>query len=101
MLACEVTKCHYTEKFIRAKIGRMNDLYRSQFRLPWALYEALQTQATENGISLNAELVQRLQASLSPQPNIDDIRQELSRQSQQIDLLRESINRLLISIEKS
>ena len=73
----------------------MNDLYRSQFRLPWSLYEALQEQATANGISLNAELVQRLQASLSPQATNSDISQELALQRQQIAQLTESINQLL------
>jgi hypothetical protein len=39
----------------------MNDIYRSQFRLPWALYESLQSRASSKGISLNAEIVQQLQ----------------------------------------
>jgi len=39
------------------------DTYRSQFRLPWPLYEQLKAASEESGRSLNAELVARLQES--------------------------------------
>lgn len=42
----------------------MEDLYRSQFRLPWSLYEQLKREAEAAGRSLNAEVVQRLETSL-------------------------------------
>lgn len=38
----------------------MEDLYRSQFRLPYALYEHLKAASDRSGRSLNAELVYRL-----------------------------------------
>jgi hypothetical protein len=38
----------------------MEDLYRSQFRLPYSLYEHLKAAADRSGRSLNAELVYRL-----------------------------------------
>ncbi|MGU8077053.1 Arc family DNA-binding protein [Burkholderia pyrrocinia] len=41
----------------------MNDIYRSQYRLPWALYEQLKESAEKNRRSLNAELVARLQST--------------------------------------
>ncbi|QLI80775.1 Arc family DNA-binding protein [Chitinibacter fontanus] len=72
----------------------MNDLYRSQFRLPWDLYEALQEQATANERSLNAELVQRLQDSLSGQTSNSDIAAELRKQSEQIAHLTHLIESL-------
>lgn len=43
---------------------RDDDIYRSQFRLPYRLYEALKRVAEENHRSLNAEIVARLEASL-------------------------------------
>ena len=42
----------------------MDDLYRSQFRLPWWLYEELKKKAEAAGRSLNAEVVRRLETSL-------------------------------------
>lgn len=44
----------------------MEELYRSQFRLPWALYEQLKERAEVEGRSLNAEVVKRLEASFDP-----------------------------------
>jgi len=41
----------------------MEDLYRSQFRLPWSLYEALKSEAETSGRSLNAEVIRRLETS--------------------------------------
>ncbi len=43
----------------------MDDTYRSQFRLPYPLYEQLKAAAEKSGRSLNAELVFRLSQSLS------------------------------------
>ncbi|MFX6258380.1 Arc family DNA-binding protein, partial [Acinetobacter baumannii] len=39
----------------------MEDTYRSQFRLPYALYELLKAAADANKRSVNAELVSRLE----------------------------------------
>jgi hypothetical protein len=47
----------------------MDEIYRSQFRLPYALYEQLKVSADANRRSVNAELVARLEATLS----IDEI----------------------------
>lgn len=38
-------------------------MYRSQFRLPWELYERLKAVSEASGRSLNAEIVARLEAS--------------------------------------
>lgn len=43
----------------------MEDAYRSQFRLPYPVYEKLKTAAEESGRSLNAELVYRLTQSFT------------------------------------
>ena len=43
------------------------DLYRSQFRLPYPLYEQLKAAADVNRRSVNAELVARLEESFSTQ----------------------------------
>ncbi len=41
------------------------DQFRSQFRLPYPLYERLQAAAEQANRSLNAEIVSRLEASFS------------------------------------
>jgi len=41
----------------------MEDTHRSQFRLPHSLYEQLTSAAQQEGRSLNAEIVARLQRS--------------------------------------
>lgn len=43
-----------------------DDTYRSQFRLPYELYEQLKKSSKDNHRSLNAEIVDRLQESLEP-----------------------------------
>jgi hypothetical protein len=43
----------------------MEDLYRSQFRLPGALYEQLKEAAQREGRSINAEVVARLQQTFA------------------------------------
>lgn len=40
------------------------DTYRSQFRLPYDLYEKLKEEAAKNHRSLNAEIVARLEQSV-------------------------------------
>ena len=46
----------------------MEDLYRSQFRLPYPLYEKLKAHADKAGRSVNAELVARLEQSFYEAP---------------------------------
>ncbi|WP_275629022.1 Arc family DNA-binding protein [Pseudomonas sp. 273] len=41
----------------------MDEIYRSQFRLPYPLYEQLKASADANRRSVNAELVARLEES--------------------------------------
>lgn len=41
----------------------MNDIYRSQFRMPYSVYENLKEAADQNHRSVNAELVARLENS--------------------------------------
>lgn len=43
----------------------MEEIYRSQFRLPQSLYELLKASADENRRSVNAELISRLESSFS------------------------------------
>ncbi|RJG10912.1 Arc family DNA-binding protein [Pseudomonas cavernicola] len=44
----------------------MEEIYRSQFRFPYSLYEQLKKAADANRRSVNAELVARLEASFGP-----------------------------------
>jgi len=50
-----VTLCHYE--------GMSKEIFRSQFRLPWELYEQLKSSADQSGRSLNAEIIFRLETS--------------------------------------
>lgn len=43
----------------------MEDTFRSQFRLPYPLYEKLKAVAEESNRSLNAEIVARLQSTFA------------------------------------
>lgn len=45
------------------------DTYRSQFRLPWDLYDRLKEASETSGRSLNAEVVARLEASFTQPVN--------------------------------
>jgi len=45
----------------------MEEIYRSQFRLPYSLYESLKKSADANRRSVNAELIARLEESFGPQ----------------------------------
>ena len=46
-----------------------DDQYRSQFRLPYPLYEQLKLACAAQKRSLNAEIVQRLEASFDASPD--------------------------------
>lgn len=62
-----VTPCHYTARVPKAHhSGMINDLHRSQFRLPYPLYERLKSASEGSLRSLNAEIVMRLEASFAP-----------------------------------
>lgn len=58
-----------------------NDYHRSQYRLPEALYERLKAEAERKGRSMNAEMVDRLEASFEPRL-IDQMAQLLDEQTQ-------------------
>jgi len=49
------------------------DLYRSQFRLPYSLYESLKESADQHHRSVNAELVARLESTFSEENRILDM----------------------------
>ncbi len=49
----------------------MEDTFRSQFRLPWPLYDELKKAATKNRRPLNVELVARLESTF-PQLNVKE-----------------------------
>ena len=52
----------------------MSDIYRSQFRMPTSLFEKLKFEAGKAGRSINAELVGRIERSLSASSNDIDVR---------------------------
>lgn len=52
---------------------KKDDQYRSQFRLPYELYEQLKAAADTNKNSVNAELVARLQESFSAKPDAAEL----------------------------
>lgn len=55
----------------------MDDTYRSQFRIPYNLYEQLKAAADKNNRSLNAELVSRLENSFPASISDDHSTKEL------------------------
>lgn len=54
---------------------KKDDTYRSQFRLPYDLYEKLKAESEKNRRSLNAEIVARLQRTIE----LDEREAELER----------------------
>lgn len=64
----------------------MEDLYRSQFRLPYPLYERLADAAKAQGRSLNAEVVARLQQSIEGAPAGASVQEEVRAQIAQLAL---------------
>lgn len=56
----------------------MEDLYRSQFRLPYTLFEQLKAAAEKSGRSVNAEVVARLADSFTESKAFGDIVQRLA-----------------------
>lgn len=67
-----------------------DDTYRSQFRLPYDLYERLKAEADKKHRSLNAEIVARLQESLEVEPR-EDIGDEVRELKQQMDKQNEML----------
>ena len=76
--------CHYFSAtqslytvIVQCQDSDMDDLYRSQFRLPYPLYEKLKAHADKSGRSVNAELVARLEQSFYEAPlsglSIEDV----------------------------
>ncbi len=62
----------------------MEDLYRSQFRLPYSLYEHLKEAADRNHRSVNAELVARLESTF-PRTDTPTIPPRLAKTLADID----------------
>ncbi|MRW85846.1 Arc family DNA-binding protein [Pseudoduganella sp. FT26W] len=52
----------------------MGDIHRSQYRMPFSLFEKLKAEADRAGRSVNAELVGRLERTLLGSSNEIDIR---------------------------
>jgi hypothetical protein len=70
----------------------VNDIYRSQFRLPAELADRLRVAADEAGRSLNAEIVVRLQDSFAAPPGDEPASGDaLERVEHEVQRLREVI----------
>jgi len=52
----------------------MGDIHRSQYRMPFKLFEKLKAESVKSGRSVNAELVQRLERTLLESSNDEDVR---------------------------
>lgn len=52
---------------------KKDDTYRSQFRLPYDLYEKLKASSEENHRSLNAEIVDRLSKSIEGESAFEEM----------------------------
>lgn len=73
------------------------DLYRSQFRFPYSLYEKLKEAAEQNRRSVNAELTARLEQSFSAR-SLDEVETESVTRLQQ-ELTRLHIKSVGLSAE--
>lgn len=75
----------------------MEDTYRSQFRLPYALYEHLKSAADNNKRSVNAELVARLEESFVPRNTSQDadVTERLDALSEQNDKLQHMLDEVM------
>lgn len=67
---------------------KKDDIYRSQFRLPYSLYERLKESAETNNRSVNAELIARLEHSFYTE---DLISKKYEEMQEQIDEIREKM----------
>jgi hypothetical protein len=78
----------------------MEDLYRSQFRLPYPLFEQLKAAAEKSGRSVNAEVVTRLADSFAEEKivgrMVEHLADRLSRPENrgELESLLEIISRL-------
>lgn len=77
-----------------------DDTYRSQFRLPYDLYERLKDSADKNHRSLNAELVARLHESFdsSSSGEIGKLRQKVDSQEETLAEAMQMLKRLSLEI---
>lgn len=76
----------------------MNDLYRSQFRLPYPLYEQLKAASEASSRSLNAEIVARLERSFTAEKEVEQIAFESGFEA---SMLREEVARLTALLQKA
>lgn len=63
---------------------KKDDIYRSQFRLPYSLYEKLKESAEANNRSVNAELVFNLERSLNLREQINGMYEEVSLENKEL-----------------
>lgn len=71
-----------------------DDVYRSQFRLPYDLYEQLKAAADSNKKSVNAELVARLQASFADEPRRQPLSEYAAAMHTLTALYQETLERI-------
>lgn len=88
---------------------KKDDTYRSQFRLPYDLYEKLKAESEKNRRSLNAEIVARLDESLGktasynvvdPAAEEDVSAEEVLLMYRELDTAVKNIQKLRASREK-
>lgn len=70
------------------------DSYRSQFRLPYSLYERLKSSADESRRSVNAELVARLEASFLGEPQRPSLSAQEAAMHTLTSLYQETLDRV-------
>lgn len=99
-----VTPCHYTNAVWQGQYsGMIDDQHRSQFRLPYPLYERLKADAATNKRSLNAEIVDRLEksvaAAVDPVGRIIQVLEE--RDARMLGEIRETVQDCLQLAQKT
>lgn len=52
----------------------LKDVHRSQYRIPMELYRLLKSEADARGVSVNSELVRRIDESLKQDGLVEEVR---------------------------
>ncbi len=69
-------------------MGKQNDFFRTQIRIPSDVYEAIKEAAEESGRSINAEMVHLMSAALGMKEPVPDLAESRIR-----ELIREELTK--------
>lgn len=71
-------------------MGKQNDFFRTQIRIPSDVYESIKESAEESGRSINAEMVYLMSSALGIKEPVIDVAEERIR-----ELIREELTKAM------